>query len=139
MHDLWCISNGCCADLLGCFSSTAQDAVQWSREGLLDHIMEFIVTHDEVCCAARLPYHPWPSDTQVNLLVFFQPFSVVDWPSFRALLKFQRPGTGEADIPHRTMVAQRTLDTAERVKQPVKDRYQVLSFHPIGMDWMDIV
>jgi hypothetical protein len=43
------------ADLVGCFSSTAQDAVQWSREGLLDHIMKFIVTYDEVGCAAQLP------------------------------------------------------------------------------------
>jgi hypothetical protein len=45
------------ADLLGvvCFSSTAQDAVPWSKEGLLDHIMEFIVTEDEVSWAARLP------------------------------------------------------------------------------------
>ena len=40
-------------DLLGCFSSTAQGAVQWSREVLLDSIMEYVVTCDDVSCAAR--------------------------------------------------------------------------------------
>lgn len=57
LHDLWCISNGCWLTCwVGCFSSTAQDAVPWSKEGLFDHIMGFIVTYDMVGYAARLPY-----------------------------------------------------------------------------------
>ena len=40
-------------DLLGCFSSTAQGPVQWSREVVLDHIMRHIVECDLVSCAAR--------------------------------------------------------------------------------------
>jgi len=67
----------------------------------------------------------WQRDNQVGLLVFlpsfllsfFQPLSVVDWPSFRSLLKFQRPSTKEADIPHRTTVTQTILATAECVKE----------------------
>jgi hypothetical protein len=72
------------------------------------------------------------------LVVFFQPFTVVDRPSFRALLKFHRPSTEEADIPHRGTVSKRICATAERAKLLVKERYQVPSFHPVGMG-MDIV
>ena len=105
-----------------CFSSTAQGAVPWSREGLLDHIVEFIVTYDEVSCTARLPcLTQWHS----SQLACFQPFSIVDWPYFRALLKFHRPATQEADIPHRTTVTPEILTTAERVKRLIKARYQV--------------
>ena len=53
MHDLARLVR-LAPDLLGCFSATAQDIVPWSREGLLDHIMAFIVISDQVDCAARL-------------------------------------------------------------------------------------
>jgi hypothetical protein len=69
-------------------------------------------------------------------LACFQPLNSVDRPEFRALLKFQRTATEEADIPHRTKITQRILDTAERVEQLVKERYQVwfVLFHSIAMD-----
>lgn len=83
-----------------------------------------------------MTHHTWPSDTQVILLACFQPFRIVDEPEFRDLLKFQRPATKEADIPHRTKIAQKILDSAEHVEELIKERYKVwvVSFHSIAMD-----
>ena len=38
----------CCADRVGWFRSMVRYTVPWSREGLLDHLIEFVVTHDVV-------------------------------------------------------------------------------------------
>ena len=69
-------------------------------------------------------------------LACFQPFRIVEEPEFRDILKFQRPATKEADIPHRTKIVQKILDTAEHVEKLVKERYQVwfVFFHSIAMD-----
>jgi hypothetical protein len=111
------------ADLLGCFSATAQDVVPWSREGLLDHIMACIVTYDLVGCAARLAL--LGRGTSEPAWLFHQPFNIVDWPYFRALLKFQRPDTKDEDIPHRTKVTETVVTTAKSVQQRIKERYRV--------------
>jgi len=44
--------------------------VPWSREGLFYHIIEFIVTHDEVggWRIGCMTTHPWQRDNQVGLL-----------------------------------------------------------------------
>ena len=95
----------------------------WSREGLLDHIMAFIVTSDLVGCAARLVLPG--RETSDPTWLFHQPFNIVDRPYFRALLKFHRPGTKDEDISHRTKVTETVVATAKCVQQRIKERYRV--------------
>ncbi|PSR97376.1 hypothetical protein PHLCEN_2v4333 [Hermanssonia centrifuga] len=65
-------------------SGTLDGFVQtkWTSEGLLDHVVEFLVAHD-------------------------LPFTTTGRGSFRCLLKFQRPQTKDRDIPSRTTVHDR--------------------------------
>ncbi|KIJ51774.1 hypothetical protein M422DRAFT_244123 [Sphaerobolus stellatus SS14] len=62
--------------------------VQWTAEGLLAHIVEMIVAEDES-------------------------FRLVEAPSFRRLLQYQHPLTGEWDIPHCTKVRSAIMKKVE--------------------------
>jgi hypothetical protein len=113
------------------FSAIAQGPVPWTREGLHRRIVRFVVTHDEVgrWVGALHDHHAMPylaEGRSSQLACFlFQPFSVVDWPEFRDILKFQRPATEETDIPHRKTISKMVGDTAECVQQRIKVRYKV--------------
>ncbi|KAF8879217.1 hypothetical protein CPB84DRAFT_1751722 [Gymnopilus junonius] len=61
--------------------------VKWSKEGLLEHILDFIISGD-------------------------QSFRVVEEKPFRKLLKYQHPATQESDIPHRTKIWEEVIEKA---------------------------
>jgi hypothetical protein len=107
------------------FSATVQDIVPCSREGFLDYLVAFIVTSDQVGCTAQL-FHLTEGGGHVSQLgLFYQPFSIVDQPYFRALLKSRHPDMKEMDIPHRTKIAEMVVATAKYVQQRTKERYRV--------------
>jgi hypothetical protein len=115
--------------------------VQWSKEGLLDHIMALIVTYDVVGCTALRCTAALPGlGTSDPSWFVLQPFTIIDWPYFRALLQFQRPATKETDIPHRTAVSQKMFEAASGVEQRIKERYQVrccfIALHCIAWLWI---
>ncbi|KAH9023204.1 hypothetical protein EDB84DRAFT_1441037 [Lactarius hengduanensis] len=71
---------------------------QWTKDGLREHIVELVVVND-------------------------QAFSLVDCPVFRRLLTFQRPGTKDSDIPHRTSIAKAVHEKALKVKDILNDLF----------------
>lgn len=94
---------------------------QWTKEGLMEHIVELVVVDDQVRNAkliyVLLKFTLTPRGTQA--------FSVVDRMAFRRLLKFQRPATKDADIPHRTSVAKAVHAKSYKVKDILKDLFAV--------------
>src|SRR6266481_813297 len=91
---------------------------KWTRYGLLDHIMELIVQYDAVSQNTH--------GVLVELMaMLFQAFLLVECPSFRRLLTYQRPQTSERDIPHHTLVRQELMAKAVRVADATTTRLAV--------------
>ena len=91
--------------------------VKWSKRGLLEHILQFVVSGDQV--------HPF----QIFCFYFLsslQSFRVVDHGPFRKLLKYQRPATQESDIPHGTKLREEIIEKANIIIQRLKEEFKVL-------------
>ncbi|OCH91413.1 hypothetical protein OBBRIDRAFT_834185 [Obba rivulosa] len=74
----------------------------WTKEGLLDHIVELTVSDD-------------------------QSFRLVEKGSFRRLLIYQRPQTWERDIPHHTKLREEILARALDVEGKLKTFFEVFA------------
>ena len=85
-----------------------QPVAKWSKEGLLEHIVEFVVQED-----------------QVRFFLLWKAFSVVDKTTFRALLKYQCPKMKDSDIPHRTKLRKEILVKAGNVENRLKEHLKV--------------
>ncbi|KAH9030064.1 hypothetical protein EDB84DRAFT_1439189, partial [Lactarius hengduanensis] len=77
---------------------TAVKVPQWSKEGLMEHIVELVVVDD-------------------------QAFALVERAAFRRLVKFLRPGIKDSDIPHRASVARAVHAKARKVKEILDDLF----------------
>ncbi|KAG1779414.1 hypothetical protein EV702DRAFT_1043844 [Suillus placidus] len=69
----------------------------FTKEGLLEYIMELVVTEDEA-------------------------IQLIDKPAFRRLLQYARPSLTEKDIPHRTKLTDTIKSRAMTVVKTVKER-----------------
>jgi hypothetical protein len=90
---------------------------EWSKKGLEDKLVRFIVETDQVnyfCCNVS------PSNVRE-----IQALQLVDRLAFRELLLYQRPKTKESDIPHRTDITQSVLSCAEDIQEELKKELQV--------------
>ncbi|PPQ85072.1 hypothetical protein CVT26_005196 [Gymnopilus dilepis] len=74
---------------------------KWSKEGLLEHIIDFVVSDD-------------------------QPFRIVEKSSFRALLTYQRPAMNDSDIPHRTKLREEIVYKAEVAIDRLKEHFKTI-------------
>ncbi|KAG6912948.1 hypothetical protein DXG01_010873 [Tephrocybe rancida] len=72
---------------------------KWTSEGLLDHIMEFIVSNN-------------------------QAFRLIEKKSFRGILKYQRPSTKESDIPKRTKLQEEIIYKSKVVEMRLKEHFK---------------
>ncbi|KAF8887636.1 hypothetical protein CPB84DRAFT_1849810 [Gymnopilus junonius] len=75
--------------------------VKWSKEGLLEHILDFIISGD-------------------------QSFHVVEEKPFRKLLKYQHPATQESDIPHHTKIQEEVIEKANLAIQRLKEEFKIV-------------
>lgn len=102
---------------------TVAKVPQWSKAGLMEHIVELVVVDDQV----RTVRHLCNNDSCSILLCLdtFQAFSLVDREAFRRILKFQRPSTNDRDIPHRTSVANAVHEKAHKVRVILKGLFAV--------------
>ena len=82
--------------------TTQQCVPPFSTRGLIDHLVELIVTEDEA-------------------------FQLLDRPAFRQLLNYLRPTLPNGDIPHRTKIHDEVLARAVQAKSKVKAALQVHS------------
>ncbi|KAF5313763.1 hypothetical protein D9619_013714 [Psilocybe cf. subviscida] len=73
---------------------------RWSKDGLLDHIVEFVVEDD-------------------------QAFNIVEKTSFRALLKYQKPSMKDSDIPHRTKLREEVIHKTEVVMHKLMEHFKL--------------
>ncbi|KAG1773678.1 hypothetical protein EV702DRAFT_1201002 [Suillus placidus] len=72
----------------------------FTKEGLLEYIMELVVTEDEA-------------------------IQLIDKPAFRRLLQYARPSLTEKDIPHRTKLTDTIKSRAMTVVKTIKERLAV--------------
>ena len=93
---------------------------QWSREGLMEHIIELVVVDDQV----RKNFYVTSAHVQL-MRDTLQAFSLVDRAAFRRLLMYQRPNTQDTDIPHRTSVAKAIHEKAYKVTNILKELFAV--------------
>ena len=75
-------------------------AARFSTWGLIDHIIELVVSEDDA-------------------------FYLLDKPVFRQLLHFLRPALAMKDIPHRTKIREEILARAAQAKSKLKATLQV--------------
>ena len=89
---------------------------KWSKEGLLEHIVDFVVSDDQVS-----------DDYTCRLLSngCCQPFRIVDKKQFRVLLKYQRPATKDSDIPHRIKLRDEIILKANEAIERLKAHFKV--------------
>ena len=85
-----------------------QRTPKWTRDGLKEYIMNWVIATDQVC---RFMLCKCMSIS----LTLNQAFEGVDHPTFRAMLRYQRPSTLELDIPHRTLVSEDVMYKADLV------------------------
>src|SRR5260221_6393036 len=77
----------------------------FSSQGLIDHLVELIVSEDEA-------------------------FYLLDKPAFRQLLHYLRPTLASRDIPHHTKIREEVLHRAVKAESNLKATLQVRStFH----------
>ncbi|KAF8801154.1 hypothetical protein BYT27DRAFT_7262185 [Phlegmacium glaucopus] len=76
-------------------------APKWTKEGLLEHIIEFVVVDD-------------------------QPFTIVEKGPFKAILKFQRPSTKDSDIPGRSKITEEIMEKAKVVEARLRKHFETL-------------
>jgi hypothetical protein len=95
---------------------------KWSKEGLLEHIVDFVVSDDQIS-----------DDYTCRLLSngCCQPFRIVDKKQFRVLLKYQRPVTKDSDIPHRTKLRDEVILKANEAIERLKAHFKVCFGHLI--------
>ncbi len=74
----------------------------FSSQGLIDHLVELIVSEDEA-------------------------FYLLDKPAFRQLLQYLRPTLPSKDIPHRTKMREEVVTRAVQAECSVKETLQVRS------------
>ncbi|GLB42145.1 putative hAT family C-terminal dimerisation region [Lyophyllum shimeji] len=74
-------------------------APKWTREGLLEHVMQFVVEDD-------------------------QAFTLVEKDTFRRILKYQRPATKDSDIPRRTKLQEEIMYKAGLVQRRLCERFK---------------
>ncbi|KAN0138441.1 Ribonuclease H-like domain containing protein [Lactarius tabidus] len=77
---------------------TVTKVPQWSKAGLMEHIVELVVVDD-------------------------QAISLVDRAAFRHLLLFLRPTIRDCDIPHRSSIAKAIHDKAHKVRETLKELF----------------
>ena len=90
----------------------------WSREGLLSHLCELVVSDDQV---SQDYFQSYENDNYLP-----QAFELVEKPSFRALLQYQRPTMVPRDIPHAQTVADEIYAKALRVKGLLREKFRNL-------------
>ncbi|THG95518.1 hypothetical protein EW026_g6148 [Hermanssonia centrifuga] len=72
---------------------------KWTQQGLLDHIVELIVSDD-------------------------QAFRLVEKAAFRRLLQYQRPQTKDTEIPHHTFVREEIMRKASDVEARLREVFK---------------
>lgn len=75
----------------------------FTKDGLLEYIMELIVTKDEA-------------------------IQLIDKPAFQYLLQYARPSLTEKDIPHRTKLTDTIKARATSIVQTIKEHLVVCFF-----------
>lgn len=93
---------------------------KWSKEGLLEHIVDFVVSDDQV----SLHYSYFAFNCFLTVLV--QPFQIVEKTKFRALLRYQRPAMKDSDIPHRTKLREEIIAKADEAIERLRAHFKVL-------------
>ena len=65
----------------------------------------------------------------------------MDRAAFRRLLMFQRPGTKDSDIPHRTSVANAVHAKAQKVRDILKALFAVhlACFFPLALELISVL
>ena len=90
----------------------------YTKTGLLEHIIELIVSEDEVYTFFFLFSH-------AEYLCTSQAIRLVDRKPFRHLLLFMRPQTPEHDIPHRSKVTDEIVKRAEEAVALITSKLKV--------------
>jgi hypothetical protein len=70
----------------------------WTKQGLMEHIIQFVVEDD-------------------------QSFLVLEKPSFRNLLRYLRPNMKDSDIPHRTKLREQIMGKVDNVIERMHEYY----------------
>ena len=91
---------------------------KWTRDGLKEYIMNWVIATDQVC---RFMLCKCMSIS----LTPNQAFEGVDHPTFRAMLRYQRPSMLELDIPHRTLVSEDVMHKADLVQFCIGQHFKV--------------
>jgi hypothetical protein len=81
-------------------ASLVSRPLAFTKDSLLEYIMELIVTEDEA-------------------------IQLIDKPAFRHLLQYARPSLTEKDIPHRTKLTDTIKARAISIVQTIKERLAV--------------
>lgn len=90
---------------------------QWSKDGLLDHIVEFVIEDDQVCFFCF----------NFNILSFLmQAFNIVEKTLFCALLKYQKPSMKDSNIPHQTKLREEVIHKTEVVMHKLMEHFKVM-------------
>jgi hypothetical protein len=89
--------------------------VKWTKEGLLEHIVELVVVEDKVWFLFSSWIHFWAC----------QAFTIVDKAPFRRTLEYQCPQTSESDIPHHTKLQEESMLKTEEAKECIAEEFKV--------------
>jgi hypothetical protein len=88
----------------------------FTKEGLLEYIMELIVTEDDICLYIYIC---------INLFTSHQAIQLIDKPAFRRLLQYACPTLTEKDIPHCTKLTETIKSRAMTVVENIKEHLAV--------------
>ena len=91
---------------------------KWTRDALKEYIMNWVIATDQVC---RFMLCKCMSIS----LTPNQAFEGVDHPTFRAMLRYQRPSMLELDIPHQTLVSEDVMHKADLVQFCIGQHFKV--------------
>ena len=83
----------------GNLDSFMQRMPTWTKQGLMEHIVQFVVADD-------------------------QSFLVLEKPSFRNLLRYLRPNMKDSDIPHRTKLREEIMGKVDDVIERMREYYK---------------
>ena len=101
------------------FVITTPPVLPWHWEGLILHVCKWIVLDNQV--------RPFPyTITYLVLIFYFQSFSVVEHPSFKALLNYQRPSMASRDYPSRTTVTDEIFTKSICIKGLLAAKFNLL-------------